>query len=83
MLKRLVHAIVGHSFRYTSSSFQVGSNIIRYGDTEDDFCKTWGFTQFVWACDCGHVKQFRAIGKHEGMSDADPEIAALRKMTGI
>jgi hypothetical protein len=80
---KLLHWILGHKFRLESACFCGGSNQVQWGSTEADFCKTWGFTQFLYYCDCGTFKQFRVPGKQELKAGADRELDALRGMTGL
>jgi hypothetical protein len=82
MMKRLYHLFWGHTFKQQSVCFCNGTGQAPVNYTEGGFCVSWGFTQFVYVCECGKAKKFRAVGQH-GATPGDRELAELREITGL
>lgn len=84
MVKRIKHAIFGHTFKWKSSTYCPGNSMSPFGCTEAAFCVAWGFTLIVQYCDCGKVQKIRLVGKHgTDKPSSDAELQALRKMAEL
>ena len=76
-MKRLFHLLWGHTYIVGSIAFCPGTSKIDTDNTSYDADRrkaaayiTYGRTEFILVCQCGHIRTISALGRHTADSIA-------------